>query len=173
MPVPKNRSVSEIARDIRAFANRKAGIARGGTPKRIGAQIQRLERAGKGIATRKVRALKLWVWRRLGGAEAGGIRAENIVWIFGAGRTGSSWLAAMMGEMEGHTVWFEPWVGALFDPYHLRLERRKGEHFILSPRYRSTWLRGIRSFVLDGACARFPKAAGLSSYLVIKEPGGS
>jgi hypothetical protein len=110
---------------------------------------------------------------RLGGTEAGGLRAENIVWIFGAGRTGSSWLSQMMGELEGHSVWFEPWVGALFDPYHLRLENRKGEHFILAPQHRNTWLRSIRSFVLDGARARFPEVAGLSNYLVIKEPGGS
>jgi hypothetical protein len=111
--------------------------------------------------------------RRLGEGEAGGIRPENIVWIFGAGRTGSTWLAAMMGEMEGHAVWFEPWVGALFDPYHLRLEHRKGGNFILSPRYRSTWLGSIRSFVLEGARARFPETGGADGYLVIKEPGGS
>jgi Sulfotransferase domain len=103
-----------------------------------------------------------------------GISPENIVWIFGAGRTGSSWLSSMMGELEGHTVWFEPWVGALFDPYHLRIEDHKGKHFILAPQYRKTWLRSIRAFVLDGAEARFPKAAkGDGNYLVIKEPGGS
>ena len=101
-----------------------------------------------------------------------GVKPENIVWIFGAGRTGSSWLSAMMGELKGHTVWFEPWVGALFDPDHLRLEERKGEQFILSPRYKSTWMRLIRSFVLDGADARFPEV-GPDEYLVIKEPGGS
>jgi hypothetical protein len=101
-----------------------------------------------------------------------GVNAENIVWIFGAGRTGSSWLSAMMGELKGHIVWFEPWVGALFDRYHLRLEERKGKHFILSPQYESTWLRSIRMFVQDGAAARFPKV-GPDDYLVIKEPGGS
>jgi hypothetical protein len=69
-------------------------------------------------------------------------------------------------------VWFEPWVGALFDPDRLRLEERKGEHFILSPRYKRTWLRLIRAFVLDGADARFP-GVGPNDYLVIKEPGGS
>ncbi len=110
---------------------------------------------------------------RLGGREAGDIRVENIVWIFGAGRTGSTWLSRMMGDLEGHTVWFEPWVGALFDTYHLRLKNRKGEHFILAPRYRSTWLRSIRLFVLDGARARFPEVVDPNKYLVIKEPGGS
>jgi hypothetical protein len=100
------------------------------------------------------------------------VRVENVVWIFGAGRTGSTWLARMMEEIEGHAVWFEPWVGALFDPYHLRLEERRGKHFILSPHYRSTWLGSIRGLVMDGARARFPEV-GSGGYLVVKEPGGS
>ena len=118
-------------------------------------------------------ALRIQARRRLAGEETGGIRTENVVWIFGAGRTGSTWLSRMMGELRGHTVWFEPWVGALFDPYHLRLEERKGEHFIFAPEYRKTWLRSIRRFVLEGALARFPEAVGQDEYLVIKEPGGS
>jgi hypothetical protein len=105
--------------------------------------------------------------------RADGIRAENIVWIFGTGRTGSTWLSRMMGEMEGHTVWFEPRVGALFDPYHLRIESHKGRNFILSQRYKKTWLGAVRNFVLDGARARFREVVGPGEYLVIKEPGGS
>jgi hypothetical protein len=111
-------------------------------------------------------------YRQPGGEEVGGINPNNVVWIFGAGRTGSTWLAGMMGDLEGHTVWFEPWVGMLFDPYHLRLEKRKGKHFILAPQYRRTWLGSIKNFVLDGAKARFPEAGG-DGYLVIKEPGGA
>jgi sulfotransferase family protein len=107
-------------------------------------------------------------WRRV----SCDLRTENIVWIFGAGRTGSSWLSRMMGEMEGSAVWFEPWVGALFDPNHLALERREGKAFILAPRYRDTWLGSIRTFVLDGVRVRFPEL-GKNDYLVVKEPGGS
>jgi hypothetical protein len=135
------------------------------------AQARSLKRAGQRIA-RKGRVLGIRARQRLSGGEVDGIRPENVVWIFGAGRTGSTWLSKMMGELEGQTVWFEPWVGALFDPYHLRLDARKGKHFILAPRYRSTWLRSIRSFVLEGAEARFPEVAG-DGYLIIKEPGGS
>jgi hypothetical protein len=100
-----------------------------------------------------------------------GIKPANLVWIFGAGRTGSTWLARMMEEMEGQTVWFEPWVGAFFDPGNVQLDRG-GKHFILAPRYKQVWLKSIRNFVLDGANARFPRLAE-KDYLVIKEPGGS
>lgn len=183
MPVFKNLMAFEIARGIKAFLNVEAGVTRDAGPapprpgasrasKRTGARNRGLERASQRVARRgRALGMRLQRWLASGG-EAPSIRPENIVWIFGAGRTGSSWLAGMMGEIEGHTVWFEPWVGALFDPYHLRLDDRKGKHFILSPRYRGTWLNSIRSFVLDGAGARFPEVTE-EDYLVIKEPGGS
>ena len=144
------------------------------TPVRHVAQASKFRRTGRRIA-RKGRALLMRARLLLRGEEiAGGIRAGNVIWIFGAGRTGSTWLSRVMGELKGHTVWFEPWVGSLFDPYHLRLKEREiGEHFILALEYRSTWLRSIRSFVLDGAYARFPEVMGPSNYLVVKEPGGS
>ena len=172
-----------IVRGMKVFLRVEAGITRNGVTEtvrgpgtsnasglsaRTRAQARKLKRVA-----RKGRALGIKAGRQLGGGEAGGVRPQNVVWIFGAGRTGSTWLSRMMGELKGYTVWFEPWVGALFDPYHLRLEERaKGEHFILAPEYRSAWLRPIRSFVLDGADARFPEL-GEDRYLVIKEPGGS
>jgi len=175
-----NKNVDvEVARGIRAYLL-KIGVARAGDA--AGArQAQRLKGqkewiAGQNRKLDQARRLLAKLRASLAGSgvstEASGIRPENIVWIFGAGRTGSTWLSNMMGELKGHTVWFEPWVGALFDPYHLRLEDRKGKHFILAPQYRSTWLRSIRAFVLDGVGARFPKVSE-DRYLVIKEPGGS
>jgi hypothetical protein len=138
---------------------------------KIGSQVQRLKRIWQRIETRG-RRLGIRASRKPDRGKTSGINPENIVWIFGAGRTGSTWLSQMMGELEGCAVWFEPWVGMLFDPYHLQLEKRKGKHFILAPQYRSTWLGSIRSFVLDGANVRFPEM-GEEAYLVIKEPGGA
>jgi hypothetical protein len=92
-----------------------------------------------------------------------------MIWIFGTGRTGSTWLAVMMEEPEGHEVWFEPRVGTVFDPQ--RFQRHGGKHFILASQYKDVWLRSIRNFILDGANARFPGLAG--GYLAVKEPGGS
>jgi hypothetical protein len=103
------------------------------------------------------------------GHSAGGVAPENMIWIFGTGRTGSTWLAAMMEEPEGHDVWFEPRVGTVFDPQ--RFQRHGGKHFILASHYKDVWLRSIRNLILDGANARFPELAG--GYLAVKEPGGS
>jgi hypothetical protein len=123
-----------------------------------------------GVA-RRVRAfLGLEAGRtRADGYSAGGVAPENMIWIFGTGRTGSTWLAAMMEEPEGHDVWFEPRIGTIFDPQ--RFQRHGGKHFILASQYKDVWLRSIRNFILDGANARFPELAG--GYLAVKEPGGS
>jgi hypothetical protein len=184
----KNLVAFGAARGVKGLLGEKADTARGGTlvptsrslralstagtpSGRTGTRSEKLKRAGRRIA-RKGRLLGLRARRRLSGGEAAGVDPANVVWIFGAGRTGSTWLSRMMEELEGHTVWIEPWVGALFDPYHLRLEDREGENFILAPEYKSTWLKPIRSFVLDGASVRFPEVSK-DGYLVIKEPGGS
>src|SRR3712207_1535158 len=108
------------------------------------------------------------------GTEVGGIDPENIIWIFGSARTGSTWLATMMAELKGHTGWPEPMVGYLF--VHLYYERAADRHdddrFILGGD-KELWLNALRTFVLDSAKARFPEVAEKRGYLVIKEPHGT
>ena len=104
----------------------------------------------------------------------GGVRPENVVWIFGTARTGSTWLAFMMEELETNTIWREPYVGELFGRLYSEWvgERHAAtKHFILGSTRRS-WLSSIRNFVLSEAAARFSDV-GEDVYLVIKEPNGS
>jgi hypothetical protein len=110
------------------------------------------------------------------GEETGDMRPENLVWVFGTARTGSSWLSAIMGEIGGYSRWHEPLVGHLFgNLYYERAgHRSEDEHFILGDRYKELWLSTVRRFVLDSAAARFPEVAGKGGrYLIIKEPQGS
>jgi hypothetical protein len=102
------------------------------------------------------------------------VRPENIVWIFGSGRSGSTWLGSMMGGLDGCAMWNEPLVGNLFGNfYYFRVGGRKlGKHSILGEAYKETWLGPMRDLVLGGAEARFPEVVG-GGYLVIKEPNGS
>jgi hypothetical protein len=103
-----------------------------------------------------------------------GVLAENIVWIFGTGRSGSTWLGSMMAGIEGYAMWNEPLVGNLFGNfYYFRVGNRKlGRHSILGEPYKETWLGPMRDLVLGGAAARFPEVVG-GGYLIIKEPNGS
>jgi hypothetical protein len=110
-------------------------------------------------------------YRRISGT---GIRPENVVWIFGSARSGSTWLRDMMKDMDRHQLWEEPLVGQLFGEFHSRVPEVELSRpdFILANATRKGWIRAIRNFVLE--CASYSRP-GLSSrdYLVIKEPNGS
>lgn len=103
-----------------------------------------------------------------------GLKPENLVWIFGAGRTGSTWLMRMMGSLERYARWSEPMLGELFGSFYsnARKDQIPSRQYILSEPFRESWIRSIRDFVLDGARVRYP---GLTAerYLVVKESTGS
>lgn len=149
MSTTTRRSIFDLARSF------KEGLSR--SKRRISRKVYILKRS------RRIPAL----------GEAGSIGPENLVWIFGSARTGSTWLGAMMADLEGHAWWHEPMVGYLFG--HLYYERararHKDEHFILGGDER-LWLNPVRGFVLGSANMRFPEL-GEDGYLVIKEPHGT
>jgi hypothetical protein len=125
-------------------------------------------------AVRKGESLRSRVRRSSGAGELRGVVAENIVWIFGTGRSGSTWLGSMMGGLDGCAMWNEPLVGNLFGNfYYFRVgDRKLRRHTILGEPYKETWLGPMRDLVLGGAAARFPEVVG-GGYLIIKEPNGS
>ena len=149
MPVIKQH-LSVAARGLKAFLNLEAGIGRAESAP--GPQPT----ANSGQATRR-----------------GGVDPGSIVWIFGSGRSGSTWLSSMMGDMSNQVLWGEPWVGTLFGNFYYgqNAGRRQNPQFILG-RHRESWLRSIRNFVLDAAAVTFPDLKS-DQYLVIKEPNGS
>ena len=102
------------------------------------------------------------------------IDPNRMVWIFGSGRSGSTWLRSMMGELEGTGVWEEPMVGRLFGEFYSRApkDNRRSADFVMGDPIRRGWVRSIRNFVLDGARYSNPRL-GPEDYLVIKEPNGS
>jgi hypothetical protein len=123
---------------------------------------------------REIRDLRARISEGAHGDGYAGFRPENIVWIFGNARTGSTWLAFMMEEIDGHAIWREPYVGELFGRLYYNWVGEKHfqtKHFILS-RHKESWTRSVRRFVLDEVTARFPGVAD-EGYLVIKEPNGS
>ncbi len=147
MPALKQK-ISRTARSLRAFLRPQAGPAR--------AERTEISEGGTGVGD-------------------GGIRPENLVWIFGNAKTGSTWLSWMMEELEGHSVWREPYVGELFGRLYYNWVGEKhfeSKHFILGGRQKKSWLNSMRSFVLSEAGARFPEVAN-GGCLIIKEPNGS
>ncbi len=189
MPNFRSHSIFELVRDVRAFVNLDFGVTRGSVPdyRALEARLKEKElelARAKSIVKQQRKAIENR-GRRIEVLESGlaegrisnkvGIHPENIVWIFGHGRTGSTWLSRMMGDIEDHTVWFEPSVGDLFGSFYYTRARpgqRRSKIFVLGDRQRETWIESIRNFVLDGAEARFPKVGG-EQFLIVKEPHGS
>jgi hypothetical protein len=113
---------------------------------------------------------------RLRGSETRtvGVKPENIVWIFGTGRSGSTWLRSMMGDLGRHRVWEEPLVGRLFGEFYDRAQKSnlRRPDFVMADATRKGWIKSIRNFVLDGAKYARPRL-GPGDYLIVKEPNGS
>jgi hypothetical protein len=105
------------------------------------------------------------------------ILTEQLIWMFGHSRTGSTWLSWMMAELENQDRWHEPYVGMLFGSFiYQRLKDNdvvlNSPTFIMAEPYREVWLRSIRNFILEGAAARYPELRE-DQFLVVKEPNGS
>ena len=180
MPVIEQQ-VMVIIRSVRAFLNLQAGVTRSEAAPpppwlpRARESDGELEEARRELEDTRRRLAKVRARLTDGGGEAGGIRPENIVWIFGSPKTGSTWLSWMMGELEGHAVWREPYVGQLFGRLYNNWVGEKhfnSKHFILGGPQKGSWLNSVRSFILNEASARFPEVVG-GGYLVVKEPNGS
>ncbi len=97
-----------------------------------------------------------------------------MVWIFGSGRSGSTWLRSMMGDVNDHRVWEEPMVGRLFGEFHKQAQENNtvSANFIMGDPIRRGWIHSIRNFTLDGAFYSNPNLKP-NETLVVKEPNGS
>jgi Sulfotransferase domain len=178
VPKFKNHITYEITRGLKFFLNLDAGVTSGEVPVpvRDSAQVRRnLKRLRRQLADREEQLARMKkLSANSSGAPKSSVHAENIVWIFGMIRTGSTWLSAMMGDLKGHELWNEPRVGELFGYffYERAAHRRENKNFILGVQRKHIWLKSIRTFVLDSVAEAYPGLAE-DGYLIIKEPSGS
>jgi Sulfotransferase domain len=183
VPLLEQRAMVMV-RSVIAFLNLQVGVTRGAVPPWLSQADQGLEEARRELAgkdreleetRRRLAELRSRLSDGAAGTGAGGVRPENIVWIFGSSKTGSTWLSWMMEELENHAVWREPLVGQLFGALYYSWVGEKhfeSKHFILGGPQKRSWLKSMRAFVLSEASARFPEVAN-AGYLVVKEPNGS
>jgi len=169
VPALRSRLIFEAARGVKAFLGVEAGLTRGEAPISADKEIENLQRR---ISEKEEKISRLQGKIAARSFRVGGVDPEKIVWIFGVARVGSTWLASMMGETEGHTVWNEPRAGSLFgDFYYGRGAHRGGRHGILGGPEDGRSL-AIRAFILAAADAKFGRKVD-GGYLIIKEPNGS
>ncbi|MDQ3506995.1 MAG: sulfotransferase [Actinomycetota bacterium] len=185
MPIFRNQQVIEVARGIKAFLNLSAGVTRGKVPsldansassggQADGPMAEQLKRMRNELAWKEEENSRLR--SRLNSSEEfKGISPERIIWITGSGRSGSSWLTAMMADLKSHSRWNEPHLGSLFgNLYYLHSgeRNRSRDDFVLGERYKESWINAVRRFILEAANVRFPELSE-AGHLVVKEPNGA
>jgi len=103
---------------------------------------------------------------------------KNLVWVFGAPRSGTSWLATQLLSYNT-LVMNEPLIGM-----HLGISRNtirerivrnlelleKEPDYFFSYRYKEAWMYYLRKFILNRIYSQYQN---LSEKIIIKEPGGT
>src|SRR5918992_2424139 len=133
MPVLEQRLVLEVVRNVKVFLNLQAGVVRGDVPNpkrsaeittpvagtRGAIQRQGVAQLKQELEEKDRENAKLRTQLLAGGDDTPvGVKPENMIWIFGAIRSGSTWLRSMMGDLGRHRVWEEPGVGRLFGEFY-------------------------------------------------------
>jgi len=96
-----------------------------------------------------------------------GTSEDRIAWIIGCARTGSTWLAEMLGDLPKIRRWHEPYFGRLFRHVHERPQDLKRRSSFFCTRHQEIWLEGIRELFFRMVRDRYPQFG--RHGLVIKE----
>lgn len=102
------------------------------------------------------------------------ILPENITWVLGSPRTGSTWLGRMAAELDGHTTWNEPFLGVVLGSRDTLANQgyTQSKNFVLGEPHREVWLGSMRRLFMEVCASRFPRL-GKDDHLLVKEPNGS
>jgi hypothetical protein len=92
---------------------------------------------------------------------------ERIAWIIGCGRSGSTWLAEMLGDLPRIRRWHEPYFGRFLKHLHERPDDLERVSSFFSRRHQKVWLEGLRELFFKMVQDRYPQFGRHS--LVVKE----
>lgn len=90
-------------------------------------------------------------------SSVGGSREDRVAWVIGCGRTGSTWLAEMLGDLPDVRRWHEPYFGRFLRHLQDRPDDldRRGSFF--SNRHRDVWVNGLRHLFFEMVRDRYPR----------------
>lgn len=92
---------------------------------------------------------------------------DRIAWIIGCGRSGSTWLAEMLGDLQGIRRWHEPYFGRFLRHVHERPDDMDRQSSFFSKKHQRIWLEGIRDVFFRMVHDRYPQFG--RHALVVKE----
>lgn len=92
---------------------------------------------------------------------------HRLAWIIGCGRTGSTWLAEMLGDLPRIRRWHEPYFGRFLRHLHERPDELDRHSAFFFRRHQSIWLEGLRNLFFQMVRDRYPQFG--RQALVVKE----
>jgi hypothetical protein len=103
-----------------------------------------------------------------------GILERRMVWLFGAPRSGTTWLATQLLAHPDNVTWNEPFIGyhlgALTDLFGANPDPDwYGGPYFFSPHHKDTWAPLLRKLIL---ARTFAQVQTLTQNVIIKEPNG-
>lgn len=93
---------------------------------------------------------------------------EQLAWIIGCGRTGSTWLAEMLGSLSQIRRWHEPYFGRFLKHLADRPDEQERKASFFFQQHQDVWVAGLRDIFYRMAADRFPNF-GKRHALVVKE----
>ncbi len=93
---------------------------------------------------------------------------ENIVWLFGSPRSGTTWLANQLKSGKVLTM-DEPRIGRFIFPTALELKDDRKDYFFCNE-YKKTWSYFLRKLILNRIYSQFHD---ISNKIIIKDPNAS
>lgn len=92
---------------------------------------------------------------------------DHIAWVTGCGRTGSTWLSEMLGEISGIRRWHEPYFGRFLKHVHDRPADRERSTSFFASEFDHVWVDGLRDLFHRMVKERYPRIGEHS--LIVKE----
>src|SRR5579862_2196395 len=94
------------------------------------------------------------------------IETGDLCWIFGVGRSGSTWLAELLDGLHNTRLWHEPYFGSvLAHPTNLRTEFERDD-CLFAKKYDRVWHLGLRHLLLSAARARFGRISRFTKVVI-------
>jgi len=91
---------------------------------------------------------------------------NNLVWIFGNVRSGTTWLGTELLKYGNNVIWNEPYIGLHLAKMRRQLER---EDYFFSNKYKKEWMPFVRKLILNRA---YVQLKSVNNLVITKDPNG-
>jgi hypothetical protein len=105
-----------------------------------------------------------WVVERA--SRVRNIQTRDLCWIFGSGRSGSTWLTELLDGLHMTRTWHEPYFGSILEHGAGLPSEFDRKDYFFSKQCDDAWHEGLRNLFLSCARARFGRISKVTKIIV-------